>query len=203
MNKKTIFIFSIVLIIAVHSVFLFPVEKHKSSMFNSEKLVKFVFRIERYIESNYFKKETESHGIFFSHREYSQLTGTYVLGWDNRCYFPLEEKAVSINQIVCSDKTAPYREIFQQIFTGVAEKLDIKIVKDSRYVLDLAIVYVAPVFIKGKTFPGLIIEMKLTDNKTGRSLLRRCTSGKIKGLKWAMLDICINSCAFILTRGGK
>lgn len=132
-------------------------------------------------------KEKSSLYQFFSQKIYEKLKGNYFLGYIYDEGFSFAGDEIQLDIVKGTYKTKKFLKAFKEAGRISAGKNKIKLVKNSSYGIGVALVGVQ--FTKTKSsLPGVMLEVYLTNRKTGKTLFYRFGTGNKGGLDKAMID---------------
>lgn len=162
-----------------------------------EELIMLVLRTHPFKSSPDQKYGKETLNKFFSSKIYEKLRGNVFLGYSYDEGLEFSGNRIGLDILKTTEQTREYKKAFLKNMVRVFNKKTIEIIGQSgqnanteRYGLGMCIVSVQPVRTK-ESFPGLVVEMYITDKKEKRSFFRRFYAGKLEGFDAACIDACM------------
>ena len=199
--KKAITIIFIIISVSMLSILLqgsAPGKKSKKSSGLSEKeqeeLIMLILRTHPFKSSPDIKYGKETLNQFFTSKIYEKLRGNVFLGYSYDEGLEFYGYRIGLDILKTTEQTRGYKKVFLKSMLKVFNKKTIEIIgqtgKTERYGLGICIVSVQPVRTK-ESFPGLVVEMYITDKKEKKSFFRRFYAGKLEGFEAACMDACM------------
>ena len=165
-----------------------------------EKLIQMFCEDYPFSQSKEYKNYPETRNQFFTEPIYKQLRGNFMRGYQFDEGFRFSGSTLTLSTIKSVTEGRPYLKQFVNVLNKVFVGNEVKFVEKgkSRYEIGICIVSVTPKLIE-TSFPGVFLEVLLSDTQTGKSFFLRFGQGSKRGLERAMIDSCGMVLATLLT----
>lgn len=202
--KKVFTIFFVIIFVSLSPILLpgsepGKIDKKKSGLSEKEQeeLIKLVLRTHPFKNSPDQKYGKETINQFFTSKIYEKLRGNLFLGYSYDEGLEFSGNRIGLDILKTTEQTQEYKKVFLRSMVKVFNKQTIEITgktgtnaNTERFGLGICIVSVQPVRTK-ESFPGLVVEMYITDKKEKKSFFRRFYAGKLEGFEAACIDACM------------
>ena len=162
---------------------------------SKENLIKMFVEEYPFTGSKEYKNYPETLNVFFTEPIYKKLQGNFMRGYQYNEGFDFKGREIALVALKSVSEGRPYLQKFVQTVNKVFVGNGMKFVDKEKtpYEIGFCIVSVMPKLTE-MTFPGVFLEVLMTNKKTGRSLFYRFGQGSKQGIDKAMMD----SCAMVL-----
>jgi hypothetical protein len=180
-----------ILLIVIAIIKVDAVEKFKLDEEQKKALIKLVFSIHPFIDSPHYKKSKETLNHFFTEKIYELLSGNPFIGYTFDQGIIIDEKKIKIDIFKAAPNEVKYKEEFYNVLKNFLKANDIVLTKEKvRYKIGICLVSIVPKKTQ-ESFPGVCLEMYISDSIKNRTFFRIFYSGKLEGLKYAFRDAAI------------
>jgi hypothetical protein len=164
-------------------------EEDSSGLSEKDKaeLVKMVFTPKPFMESADVRMYPETM-VLFKNSIYEKMKGNVFLGYQHDEGVSVDTKVVQLVQLESLQGFEEYKAPFFEVMKRAWGKEGMSLVEKSHIKMGIAIVSVVPEKTE-ESFPGLVLEYYILNEKQNKAFYGRKYSGKLKGLLYAMLEI--------------
>lgn len=153
-----------------------------------EKLIEMFMENYSFTKSKEYKNYPETLNNYFTEPIYQRLQGNFMRGYSFDEGFSFQGDTLSISTLKSVTEGKAYLKKFVDVLNEVFLGNGIKFAEGgTRYEIGICIVSVTPKLTE-ISFPGLFLEVLLSDTKSGKSYFYRFGQGSKAGIEKAMID---------------